>query len=132
MKSTGLYLKSLVPLLAAMAALILVPVSAIAGGPLDGQAFVIEGEKNEVLSFENGEFNSSACEKYGFGKANYTTHATGEGTAFTANTSSAKHGNMVWTGTVAGDTVKGSYTWTKQGWFRTKTKTKEFTGALKE
>ncbi len=106
--------------------------SGYAGGPLDGKAFLIKGEKGEVLSFEDGKFHSSECEKWGFGKGDYTTTSTGDATMFSAKTSSAKHGNMVWTGTVTADRLEGSYTWTKKAWFRTKTKTKDFTGMLKQ
>lgn len=134
MKAKRFNLKSVVVYLVAVTALGvgLAPVTAYAGGKLDGKVFVVKGEKGDVLSFEDGKFHSSSCEKWGFGKGDYTTSMAGDATTFTAKTSSGKHGQMVWTGTVKGDTLEGRYTWTKKGWFRTKTKTKQFTGTLKQ
>jgi hypothetical protein len=135
MISKGFNLKSITISLLAITAIGLgfAPVSAYAGGELDGKAFLIsKGEKGDVLTFEDGKFHSPLCDKWGFGKGDYTTTVAGDAKTFTAKTSSAKHGNIVWSGTVTGDSLEGSRTWTKKGWFRTKTKTKQFTGALKQ
>ncbi len=134
MKGKGFNMKFFVVYLVTIIALAvgLAPVTAYAGGELDGKVFVIKGEKGDVLTFEKGTFHSSTCEKWGFGRGDYTTSVAGDAITFTAQTSSGKHGNMVWTGTVKGDTLTGGYTWTKKGWLRTKTKTKQFTGALKQ
>ncbi len=133
MKAKRITLESVVSFLVVIAALGagFAPGTAHADGELDGKVFVIKGEGGDVLTFENGQFHSSACEKWGFGKGNYTTSMAGDGTMFTAQTSSGKHGKMVWTGTVKDGTLTGGYTWTKTGWFGTKEKTKQFTGVLK-
>lgn len=111
----------------------LTPNAAYGGGELDGKIFVMpEDDKKDVLTFAKGKFHSSLCDKYGFGKGNYTTTPSGDGTAFRAETTSARHGNMAWSGVVKGNRLEGSYTWTKKGWFRTKTKTKNFTATLKQ
>ena len=107
------------------------PVVSYAGGALDGKVFtaVIDGE-NDLLTFDNGTFNSSACDAWGFGTGAYTTTAEMDGTMFEATVFSDKNGKMVWTGIVKGDEITGSYVWTKEGWFSTKTKTEKFSGSL--
>lgn len=131
----ALYLRYGVAALLVFAGLYLgvTPHAAYGGGELDGKTFVkAEADKKDVLTFENGKFHSSLCDKYGFGKGDYTAAMTAGGTSFKAETTSARHGNMVWSGVVKGDSLEGSYTWTKKGWFRTKTKTKNFTATLKQ
>ncbi len=109
------------------------PLTSHAAEILDGKVFVtfLDGE-DDVLTFEDGTFHSSSCDEWGFGKGRYTTAAEGESITFKAETTSAKEGSLVWTGSVLGDTIEGSYLWTKKGWFRTKTKTKNFTGTLQK
>ncbi len=51
---------------------------------------------------------------------------------FEAETESPKHGNIVWKGTVEGDSIDVNYTWSKKGWLGTKTKDKWFKGVLKK
>ena len=113
--------------------LVAAPVVALAGGALDGKVFVtmLDGD-NDVLTFQEGTFHSSSCDEWGFGKGEYTTQDTGDSISFEAMTTSEKNGNMVWTGTVQGDTIKGKYVWSKEGLFGTKTKTKNFEGTLKQ
>ncbi len=135
MKATAFYFRYGVVALLVLGALFLgvTPRSAYGGGELDGKTFVMQEEgKKDVLTFAKGKFHSSLCDKYGFGKGDYTTARTTDGTSFKAETASAREGNMVWTGVVKGDSLEGSYTWTKKGWFRTKTKTKNFTAVLKQ
>ena len=109
------------------------PTALMAADALDGKTFVtmLDGE-NDVLTFQDGMFNSSSCEEWGYSPGKYTTTMSGDNLSFEAITTSEKHGGMVWTGTVKGDTIKGSYLWTKEGWFGTKTKTKSFEGTLKQ
>ena len=109
------------------------PLTLFAGESLEGKTFVtlLDGE-DDVLTFQNGMFNSSSCEEWGYRPGKYTTTGSGDSLSFEATTTSEKHGGMVWTGTVQGDTIKGGYLWTKEGWFGTKTKTKSFEGTLKK
>ena len=109
------------------------PSTLLAADALEGKTFVtvLDGE-NDVLTFQDGMFNSSSCEEWGYSPSKYTTTMSGDTLSFEATTTSEKHGGMVWTGTVQGDTIKGSYLWTKEGWFGTKTKTKSFEGTLKQ
>ena len=109
------------------------PMAVMAEGLLDDKAFttLLDGD-NDVLTFQDGMFHSSSCDDWGFGQGQYTTQQTDNGIAFQAKTNSEKHGTMVWTGTVQGDSIKGSYLWTKEGWFGTKSKTKNFAGSLKQ
>jgi hypothetical protein len=57
----------------------------------------------DTLTFAGGRFRSSACDRYGYGDAPYRTSVQGDAIAFEAETVSAKHGKLVWRGTVRGD-----------------------------
>lgn len=109
------------------------PSTANSSGILDGKQFVaiVDGDE-DVLTFQDGTFHSSSCDEYGFGRGDYIAQNTEDGIAFEAKTSSEKHGQMVWTGTVKGDKIEGSYHWTKKGWLGTKEKTKNFEGNIKK
>lgn len=111
----------------------LLPMAVIAGGSLDGKVFttLLDGE-NDVLTFENGTFHSSSCDEWGFNKGEYTVEEKGNSISFQATTTSENDGTLVWTGTIQGDTINGSYNWSKKGWFGTKTKTKTFEGSIKQ
>ncbi|MBW2503971.1 MAG: hypothetical protein JRE16_05310 [Deltaproteobacteria bacterium] len=107
------------------------PITSISSDVLDGKQFVakVDGDQ-DILTFKNGTFHSSSCDEYGFGPGEYSTQNTERGIAFEATTSSENHGQMVWTGTVEGDSIEGSYHWAKKGWLGTKEKTKAFTGTM--
>lgn len=57
----------------------------------------------DTLTFAGGRFRSSACDRYGYGDAPYRTMVQGDSIAFEAQTESAKHGKLVWRGSVRGD-----------------------------
>jgi hypothetical protein len=92
---------------------------------LDGKTFVTEAgpkgqpadEKDDVLTFRDGQFHSSACDKYGFGKASYQATAQGDALVFTTETSSEKDGRLAWKGTVQGNTIEGTIVYYRKGWF---------------
>lgn len=109
------------------------PMSTSAGESLDGRKYVtfLDGE-NDTLTFEDGKFHSSSCDEYGFGKGEYITTTQGDIVYFEAKTVNSDNENMVWSGTVQGDTIKGNYVWTKDGWLGKRTKTKEFQGSMKK
>ncbi len=119
---------------AAVAAAPTAPAPAVApvGGVLDGQTFVgqmgkkgDEKGKDDNFVFANGQFESTACEQYGFGTAPYTTLLTEEGgMTFDATTTSPSEGKMHWAGKINGDNVEGTAVGTKEGqepvdyWFK--------------
>ncbi|MBS1911144.1 MAG: hypothetical protein JST22_04085 [Bacteroidetes bacterium] len=89
---------------------------------LDGRTFAGESvehgktaaEKDE-LAFANGRMHSKGCDQYGFGDAPYTATVSGDSVHFTATTTSPKEGSIAWSGTVVGETLSGTFVWTKQG-----------------
>jgi hypothetical protein len=95
--------------------------------PLDGKTYVGEAgekgkpadEKDDVISFADGKFHSSACDKWGFGKGAYSAAANGEATAFEVETTSEKHGRLVWKGIAKGDALEGTFVhYRKPSFFR--------------
>jgi hypothetical protein len=108
-------------------------------GILDGKKFVGKtGEKgkkvhhDDVLSFSDGKFTSSACFKYGFKDGPYSATVEGDFIHFQAETISPTHGKMVWKGTLKGDTLNVDYTWTKERWLWTTFREYWFKGSLTE
>ena len=106
---------------------------------LDGKKFIgPTGEKGkkvhheDVLNFSDGKFTSSECFQYGFKGGPYTTTIEGDTIHFQAETISPTHGKMVWQGTLKGDTLDVTYTWTKERWFWTTFREYWFKGTLKE
>lgn len=67
-------------------------------------------EKNDVISFQDGRFHSSACDKYGCNKGLYKTSAVGDVITFETETVSEKDGKLQWKGVVKGDTIEGNFT----------------------
>src|SRR5262245_32271730 len=99
---------SLIGLVAVAAAV--VPASvAHASGSLDGRTFTgvfLERGKTsgdaDTITFKEGKFRSSACDRYGYSDAVYKTGTTGDAMTFEAETQSAKYGKLLWSGTVRG------------------------------
>jgi hypothetical protein len=91
---------------------------------LDGRVFVADAgekgkaadEKNDVITFADGKFHSSACDQYGFSKGAYKASAAGEAVAFEAETTSEKDGRLVWKGTVRGSDIEGTFVHYRKGW----------------
>jgi len=82
---------------------------ALASGALDGKrfdgVFMERGKTSgdaDTLTFRDGRFRSSACDKYGYSDAAYKTSTQGEATVFEAETESARYGKLLWKGTVRG------------------------------
>jgi hypothetical protein len=108
-------------------------------GVLDGKKFVgPTGEKGkkvdheDVLSFSDGTFTSSACFQYGFKSGPYTATVEGDAIHFQAVTVSPTHGKMEWQGTLRDGTLDVTYSWTKERWLWTTFREYWFTGSLKE
>lgn len=106
---------------------------------LDGKKFIgPTGEKGkkvhheDILRFSDGKFTSSECFQYGFKGGPYTTAIEGDTIHFQAETISPTHGKMVWQGTLQGDTLEVTYTWTKERWFWTTFREYWFKGTLKK
>lgn len=57
----------------------------------------------DTLTFRDGRFRSSACDRYGYSDAAYRATPQGDGIAFEAETASAKYGKLQWRGVVRGD-----------------------------
>ncbi len=110
-----------------------------ASGILDGKKFVgPTGEKGkkvdheDVLSFSDGTFTSSACFQYGFKSGPYTATVEGDSIHFQAVIVSPTHGKMEWKGTLKDGTLDVTYSWTKERWLWTTFREYWFTGSLKE
>jgi hypothetical protein len=108
-----------------------------ASGILDGKKFVgLTGEKGkkvhheDVLSFGDGIFTSSACYQYGFKGGPYTATVEGDSIHFQAETISPTHGKMVWQGTLKDGTLEVDYSWTKERWLWTTHREYWFKGSL--
>ena len=106
-------------------ALFAMPMAAQAqAATLDGKAFVADAgekgkaadEKNDVITFADGKFHSSACDQYGFGKGDYRAIPSGDTVAFEAETRSEKDGRLVWKGTVRGGEIEGTFVHYRKGW----------------
>jgi hypothetical protein len=96
-------------------------------GPLDGKSFVGEAgekgkpadEKDDVLTFADGKFHSSSCDKYGFSTADYTAKVDGDATTFETETVSEKEGRLKWKGTLKNGVIEGTFThYRKPAWYR--------------
>ncbi|MFT5731265.1 MAG: hypothetical protein ACI8PB_005462 [Desulforhopalus sp.] len=93
-------------------------------GVLDGMVFVGHvgpkgGDANgeDEVVFQDGQFLSTSCSKYGFGSAPYTVSRKGNGIIFTAVTLSPKNGQIYWKGKVVGEKVVATYIWKKERWY---------------
>ncbi|MGB8855750.1 MAG: hypothetical protein WCC58_03650 [Burkholderiales bacterium] len=96
-------------------------------GALDGKTFVAElaekgksaHEKADVISFKDGKFHSSSCDKYGYNQGAYTAVAAGDSTTFDVETVSESDGKLQWHGVVKGSEIEGKFThYPKPGFFR--------------
>ena len=99
----------LASLLGLVAVATVVPASLAHAQSLDGRSFdgvfLQRGKTSgdaDTLTFKDGRFRSSACDKYGYSDAAYKTAAEGDGVRFEAETQSPKYGKLVWNGVVRG------------------------------
>lgn len=94
-----------------------------AAGDLDGKTYsVTVSEKDKTsettpdeLIFKDGTFFSADCEQYGFSPASYASSSEDNKTTFTSTLTSEKEGQSDWNGTVEGENISGSFTWSKEG-----------------
>src|SRR5687767_7118317 len=95
--------------LVALSAAVVPAAPALAQG-LDGRTFqgvFLERGKTsgdaDTLTFKDGKFRSSACDKYGYSDAAYKATTVGDTMRFETETQSPRYGKLVWNGTVRGD-----------------------------
>jgi hypothetical protein len=112
-----------------LVALVLATVAPLAAaqGLLDGRKFDTQAGlvgkpahvKQDILSFAGGQFHSSDCDQYGYGKGAYRMVAQGEAPAFEVETVSEQYGRNVWRGVVKGDSIEGTMVfYRKPTWWR--------------
>lgn len=89
---------------------------------LDGRRFegiVLERGKTagdpDTLSFENGRFRSSACDRYDYGDGPYTATESPAGIVFESETESPKYGQLRWRGVVLGPRMDATLTMVRDG-----------------
>jgi hypothetical protein len=99
----------LASLLGLVALATVVPASAAQAQGLDGRTFdgvfLQRGKTSgdaDTLTFKDGRFRSSACDRYGYSDAAYKATAEGDALRFEAETQSPKYGKLVWNGVVRG------------------------------
>lgn len=100
-------ISSLLRLVALSAAV--VPPSPALAADLDGRSFqgvFLERGKTsgdaDTITFKDGRFRSSACDRYGYSDAPYKATTVGDAMRFETETQSAKYGKLLWSGTVRG------------------------------
>ena len=98
-------LRSLLGLVAVAAAI--VPPGVAQAQGLDGRSFTgvfLERGKTsgdaDTITFKDGRFRSSACDRYGYSDAPYRVTTVGDTMRFETETQSAKYGKLQWSGTV--------------------------------
>lgn len=64
------------------------------------------------LVFDGMKFESTGCRPYGFTQSSYTAEAKGDAILFDAKATSPTDGTNVWKGSVRGDRIEGTLTWT--------------------
>jgi hypothetical protein len=99
----------LASLLGLVAVATVVPASLAHAQNLDGRSFdgvfLQRGKTSgdaDTLTFKDGRFRSSACDRYGYSDAAYKATPDGDGVRFEAETQSPKYGKLVWNGVVRG------------------------------
>lgn len=89
-------------------------------------------DHDDEFIFKDGMFRSTSCDKYGFTEGRYeTTEAEGI-IYFKAATASPSHGQMFWEGQIDGDSLEGTFVWTKERWYWDIRKDYWFKAALKQ
>ena len=89
---------------------------------LDGRRFdgiVLERGKTagdaDTISFTNGRFRSSACDRYGYGDGAYTAREAAGAIEFECETESPKYGRLRWHGMVRGARLDATLTMLRNG-----------------
>jgi hypothetical protein len=92
------------------------------GGTLDGKVFegvFLERGKTrgdaDTLTFKEGRFHSSACDRYGYTDAPYQASAEGAAIRFETETRSVKYGVLRWSGYIHGDKLDATAMMVREG-----------------
>jgi len=89
----------------------------LAEGALDGTYWKLDqklGKKRDILKFEEGQFTSSQCLRFGFETTPYASKTLGKKTvSWNATLKSSRGEKMIWKGTRSGTSMRGSYTFVK-------------------
>lgn len=108
---------------------------------LDRKTFLVKsGEQgkeashhNDYLIFRNGMFVSSDCaEMLDFRESAYSATRHGDGIRFRAESTSPKHGTMIWDGTIRGNDMDATARWIHKRWYWTIDRIYWFKGLLLE
>ncbi len=91
-------------------------------GALDGKRFEgvflergkISGEA-DTLTFKDGRFRSTACDRFGYSDAPYKSTPASDGVAFEAETESAKYGRLAWKGVIRNGKLDATATMLRPG-----------------
>ena len=88
----------------------------------------------DLLVFNNGMFVSKGCERRcGYTAAEYQIRAVGDQFEVISETPCLKSdATILWRGTVKGDEIEGTFTWTNKRWYWTFEKEYWFKGKLVE
>src|SRR5262245_52168384 len=122
----------------ALSAICLLCVSSAFASPkstLDGKEYVgtiksgTDKPDPDSLIFKEGKFTSTACEKYGFGSADYTTSTEKGAVHFKAETKNDQGNKIAWTGTVKNGRATAKGLWSDSNG---KTDTFNFDGKQKK
>ena len=99
-----------------------VPIAPAAAETLDGRSFqgvFLERGKTsgdaDTLTFKDGRFRSSACDRYGYSDAPYRASTVGDTLRFETETQSAKYGKLLWSGTVRGGKLDATVMMVREG-----------------
>jgi hypothetical protein len=91
-------------------------------GVLDGKKFegvFIERGKTsgdaDTITFKDGRFRSSACDRYGYSDAPYKSTPQGDAVVFEAETQSAKYGRLTWKGVIRDGKLDATAVMLRQG-----------------
>ncbi len=87
---------------------------------LDGKAFSCPMQMGdsvitEIMTFNNGNLESPSCYEWGFSASKYRAWESGGKTVFQCIYKSPNEGEMLFTGTVEGNILKGNQFWHKAG-----------------
>lgn len=110
------------PVMSAAALISAVVPALAAGAGLDGRRFEgISKERGNTSGnadtpiFKDGQFRSTACDRYGCADAPYKATAAGEAIFFEAETESPRYGRLLWTRTVRDGTLDATATAISRG-----------------
>jgi hypothetical protein len=91
--------------------------SALDGKKFEG-VFIERGKTSgdaDTITFKDGRFRSSACDRFGYSDAPYKSTVAGDAIAFEAETESAKYGRLIWKGLIRNGKLDATAMMVRQG-----------------